>query len=522
MAAAKGKIIIWVMLITILSKCFGFGRDVVLAHFFGAGDITDAYFVSQTIPEFLFSLVVQTIGIGFIPIYVEILHKQSKQSSNHFATQVLFGAWLLCVGLVVFVHLFTAQIVHVFAANFSLQAAHTAITFVRISVLAMFFRISTSVVSACLQANNEFIFPAAIGLPFDIVVISSVVIASFTTPILLAWGLVAAAATQIIFLLPIALKKIKFQFHRLFPLLTPNLKKMAFLFLPVALGVSANQINILVDRTLASAVQGGISALNYATKTNNVVENIIILSLAMVMFPTFSTYASQKNFNAFITSVTKSLNIVMFTMIPCSMLFILFAPNIIQLLFGHGAFSISSTQQTISVMRCYAIGLLGLSCSVILIRSLYAIQKVGWVSITACCTVTINVILNLILSRYMGISGLALATSIANICSALFLFGLLTKYLQMSLWRLFVRDLIKCFFSALVMGTVCFYLYRVGLHFMPSILSCGGSIVIGGVIYVALCSLLRCDSWSYSYAILYEIKNKLLLKKSTEVTSQIL
>lgn len=519
MAAAKGKIIIWVMLITILSKCFGFGRDVVLAHFFGAGDITDAYFVSQTIPEFLFSLVVQTIGIGFIPIYVEILHKQSKEHANHFATQVLFCAWILCAGLVVFVHLFTAQIVHIFAVNFSLQAAQTAITFVRISVLAMFFRISTSVVSACLQANDEFIFPAAIGLPLDVVVIVSVIVGFYTTPVMLAWGLVAASATQILFLLPVMLKKIKLQFHQLFPLLTPNLKKMAFLFLPVALGVSANQINILVDRTLASAVQGGISALNYANKTNNVVENIIILSLAMVMFPTFATCFSKKDFKAFITSVTKSLNIVIFTMLPCSVLFILFAPNIIDLLFGHGAFSAASTQQTVSVMRYYAIGLLGLSCSVIFVRSLYAAQKVSWVSLTACCTVTINVVLNLILSRYMGISGLALATSIANICSALFLFGLLTKCLQTSFWRLFVRDLIKCFFAALVMGTICFYVYRAGLSFMPAILACGGSVLIGGALYVALCALLRCDSLTYSYAILYEIKNKLLPKKSTDVIS---
>ncbi len=517
MANAKGKIIIWVMLITILSKCFGFGRDVTLAHFFGAGNITDAYFISQTIPEFLFSVVVQTINIGFIPVYIDILNKQSRSNANHFAAQVLFSAWILCIGLVVFIHLFAPQIVHIFAANFSPQTAHMAAVFVRITVLAMFFRITTWILSACLQANNEFVFPAAIGLPLDVIIIISVVVGFYTTPAMLAWGVVAAAATQILFLLPVLLKKIQLQFRPLFPLLTPNLKRMALLFLPVGLGVSANQINILIDRTLASATQGGISALNYANKTNNVVENIIILSLAMVMFPTFATYFSQKNFKAFITSVTKSLNIVIFTMLPCSVLFILFAPNIIALLFGHGAFSGTATQQTVSVMRYYAIGLLGLSCSVIFVRSLYAVQKVIWASLTTCCSVIINVTLNLILSHYMGISGLALATSIANICSAIILFCLLTKYLRTSFWQLFIWDLIKCFIAAFIMGISCLYLYQASIKVISPFLACIGSVLVGGICYVAICALLRCDSLTYSYAILYEIKNKLLSKKTTGV-----
>lgn len=514
MAQAKGKIIIWVMLITILSKCFGFGRDMILAYFFGASNITDAYFIAQTIPEFLFSIVVQTIAVGFIPVYIDIMHKQSSQKAAQFSTQVLFGSWILCVGLVIFVNFFTSQIVSIFASNFSAQAAQTAILFVKITVLAMFFRITTNVVSASLQANNNFIFPAAIGLPFDIVVIISVIIAAFTSPVILAWGLVVAAAIQVVFLLPQFLKNLSFDFSQLFPLFTPSVKKMCALFLPVALGVSANQINILVDRTLASGVQGGISALNYANKTNNVVENIIILSLAMVMFPTFAAYVSKKDFKSFITSVAKSINIVIFTMLPCSAFFIIFAPDIIKVLFGHGVFDASSVAQTSSVMRFYAIGLLGISVSIIFTRALYAVQKVKWVSITACFSVALNVILNLILSRMMGIKGLALATSIASSFSACVLFILLTHYLKTSFLHLFNKELLKCLLATTALVVITIQMQRLFAVVLPEVIACVVSGVIAGSIYIGICILLKCDSLKYSYSIINEIKRKFISIKN--------
>lgn len=515
MVQSKGKIIIWVMLITVLSKCFGFGRDIILAHFFGAGDITDAYFIAQTIPEFLFSLVVQTIGIGFIPVYIDIVHQESADNANRFALQTLLASWLLCTLLVVLINIFPRQIVMMFASKFTPAAANLAVSFVCISVLAMYFRISTAIISANLQANNHFIFPAAIGLPFDIIIIASIVIGFFTTPIVLAWGLVVAAALQVFFLLPQLAHYLSLSFRNLFPLFTPHLKKMCLLFFPVALGVSANQINILVDRTLASAVQGGISALNYANKTNNVLENIIILSLAMVMFPTFASYASKNDFESFITSVSKSLNVVIFTMFPCAVFFILFAPNIIQVLFGHGMFSTSSLMQTILVMRYYALGLLSLSCNVIFVRALYAVQKVSWVSVGACFSVTVNVLLNIILSRYMGLGGLALATSIANTFSACLLFCLLTYYLRTAFWRLFIGDLIKCGAMSCMMGVLSFCLYNWGILFASSLLACVTSVLVGGGIYLLGCILLRCDSLNYAKGIIAEIKIKILPVKTT-------
>ena len=52
-----------VMILTLLSKVFGFTRDMILANYYGASNVSDAYLVSLTIPEFVFSLVIQAIAL---------------------------------------------------------------------------------------------------------------------------------------------------------------------------------------------------------------------------------------------------------------------------------------------------------------------------------------------------------------------------------------------------------------------------------------------------------------------------
>ena len=59
---------------------------------------------------------------------------------------------------------------------------------------------------------------------------------------------------------------------------------MSWLIGPVLIGVAVNQINTMVDRTLASTlVEGSISALNYANKLNGFVMALFITSVGAVI-----------------------------------------------------------------------------------------------------------------------------------------------------------------------------------------------------------------------------------------------
>ena len=94
------KTALLVMVITILSKILGFGREIVLSYVYGASAITDAYLISQTIPYVVFSFIGAGIATGFIPLYNRIFKEQGRLEANKY-TNNLSNALLLLVSIIV-------------------------------------------------------------------------------------------------------------------------------------------------------------------------------------------------------------------------------------------------------------------------------------------------------------------------------------------------------------------------------------------------------------------------------------
>ena len=133
------KTALLVMVITILSKILGFGREIVLSYVYGASAITDAYLISQTIPYVVFSFIGAGIATGFIPLYNRIFKEQGRLEANKY-TNNLSNALLLLVSIIVaFVFLFTQPIVKIFASGFSRETLVLAFKFTRISIVGIYF-----------------------------------------------------------------------------------------------------------------------------------------------------------------------------------------------------------------------------------------------------------------------------------------------------------------------------------------------------------------------------------------------
>ena len=134
---------------------------------------------------------------------------------------------------------------------------------------------------------------------------------------------------------------------------------MLWLIAPVLIGVAVNQINTIVDRTIASTlVEGSISALNYATKLNQFVMGMFIVSISSVVYPMLSKLSSENNKEQFNKSIT-SVNTVTLLVIPISIGAIILANPIVKLLFQRGEFDVRATQMTAVALIFYSIGMIG-------------------------------------------------------------------------------------------------------------------------------------------------------------------
>ena len=137
-----------------------------------------------------------------------------------------------------------------------------------------------------------------------------------------------------------------------------HLKRMLWLIAPVLIGVAVNQINTIVDRTIASTlVEGSISALNYATKLNQFVMGMFIVSISSVVYPMLSKLSSENNKEQFNKSIITSVNTVTLLVIPISIGAIILANPIVKLLFQRGEFDARATHMTAVALTFYSIGI---------------------------------------------------------------------------------------------------------------------------------------------------------------------
>src|SRR5699024_3111823 len=139
-----------------------------------------------------------------------------------------------------------------------------------------------------------------------------------------------------------------------------NIKKIILIGLPVIIGTSVNQINKIIDRTLASQISvGGISALNYANTINGFILSVFVASIATVMYPMMSRMMVKKNIDGLKKVLSEAIVTITILVIPATIGFMILTEPIVIMLFGRGAFTAEAISMTSFALFFYSVGLIG-------------------------------------------------------------------------------------------------------------------------------------------------------------------
>ena len=500
------KAVVFLTLFTLLSKTLGFLRDITLSYFFGASPISDAYLIALTIPDSIFSFVVTGLATGYIPISSRII--EDKKAVNHFTSSLINLLFLIC-SVIVCICLFLAEpLVRLFAFGFDEETLQLAAKFLRVSIFSIYFTGLITISNGYLQMNNSFILTALAGIPLNSLIILSIAISANHHVVFLALGSVIAVAVQCCMLIPFVIRK-GFTYQLVCNNHGGHLKKMVCLSLPIIIGVSVNQINVLIDRTMASYLAtGGISALTYAERLNVFIQGTFIITLITVLFPSISKMAADKDYSQFRNLISKAIKNISLLVIPITVLTLVISKPMVLFLFGRGAFDEEAVSLTSSALFFYSMGMLGMGLREVTARAFYALEDTKTPMINACFTVLINILLNILLSRYFGIGGLALSTSIAGTVGSLLLLWKLKKRIGTVGMKDISSTLVQAIAASAAMGFVVKITYEAMRQSMGETFSLLASILIGLFTYVLILFLMRIEK---VLSLVKEVKRKLLM-----------
>jgi putative peptidoglycan lipid II flippase len=269
------------------------------------------------------------------------------------------------------------------------------------------------------------------------------------------------------------------------------------LVLPVLIGSAVQQINTVIDKTLASSlVEGSISALTYASRINDLIISVFVMAITTVIFPMLSKAFSQDDEVQVRKIMGEGINIILIITVPATIGILILAKPMVRIFFQRGAFSEVATQMTSSALIFYSLGLVGSSLRLMLNKVYYSFQDTKTPMINGAIAVGLNIVLNLILIRYMAHAGLALATSISATFTTLLLFLDLRKKIGPMGLKKYLICFAKTLFASIIMGIVVYGLFYGLMPLLPNkkIIELIGllvSVAIGALIYFLLCCILR-------------------------------
>lgn len=483
------------MIATMLSKGLGFIRELCLASSYGASTYSDAYLIAINIPLVIFSSIAMALGTSYIPMFCDIRQKSGEEEAIKFSNNLINIVAILCAILAVIGCIFAQPLVKVFAMGFEGETLRIATEFTRILLFGIIFIGVNDIIMPFLQIKENFIVPGIVGIPYNLVIIVSIFISLKYGIKVLVYGTLLAIIAKVLFQIPFAKKK-GYTYKPYINLKDENIKALILLVAPVFVGVAVNQVNGLVDRNLASTlVEGSISALNYANKLNEFVMGLFIVSVTSVIYPMLAKLSAENNKEEFTNSIVKSINGVMLLVIPISVGAMALATPIVRLLFQRGAFDERATEMTAVALFFYAIGMVGFGLRDIISRVFYSIQDTKTPMVNGAIAMGLNIVLNIILVRYMKHAGLALATSISAIICIVLLFRSLKKKIgyfgQDKILKVFIKSMI----SSLIMGAVVLVTYGMISPIVNTgsligqVISLGASVLVGIAVY-AVCIII--------------------------------
>jgi putative peptidoglycan lipid II flippase len=413
---------IWLSAATMTSRVLGLVRDQLFAALVGANRWSDAFVVAFRIPNLLRDLFAEgALSSAFVPTFADAHAKRGKEEAYRLAN-ALVGVVLVVVGAVVIAGLLGAPaIVRLLAPGFGPEEAEFAADLTRIMMPFLLLVSLSAVAMGMLNAQSRFTAPALAPALFNVgaIAVGAWLWATGKGPRTAAvgWsmGTLVGGAMQLAAQWP-SLHALGF---RLGPrigaaaLADPGIRRIGRLMGAAVIGLSATQVNILVNTIFASHEVGANTWLQMAFRLMQLPLGVFGVAIATVAGAGVAQRVAVGDMDGVRSTLGSAMRLVAFLNVPAAVGLIVLAHPIISLVYEHGRFGGADAAATADALVFYAVGLYGYSSVKVFAPAFYALDEARIPVVGSLVGMASNVILVLALHPVLGFRGIALGTALA-------------------------------------------------------------------------------------------------------------
>lgn len=467
MGAQLGRSVMRIGSGILVSRILGLVREQVFAFLLGAGKLSDAFIVAFRIPNLLRDLFAEgALSQAFIPVFTGIMVNESREKAYAFANKVLFLLLIILGTLTALGYLFTVPLVQILMRGADPSKLDLTVRLTQITLPFLLLVSVAAIFMGMLNSQKSYTVPALAPAMFNIISILAGILALLihADPIaaVIIWtvGALLGGLGQMLIQIP-ALLKLGFKIapksdgsdH------TASVRKLLTLMGPSVIGVAAMEINIFINTMLATSLgDGPVTWLNYAFRLIQLPIGLFGVAIGTINIVNASQAAARNDLSTVKESLSQSLKLNFFLTLTATAGLITLGPQIVSILFEHGKFTATDTQQTYQAILFYCIGLFAYSGVKVTAPVFFALSAPKLPLFASLTGILANIIISLTTYQTLGIRGLALGTAVA----ALVNFSLLLIFFRIKTGGLsghkVTFSFLKSILVSLLMGGMVFAL----------------------------------------------------------------
>ena len=482
---------------TAVSRVLGLVREMVSAYFFGVTGLINAFTVAIQIPNLVRALVADAALSGaFVPVFSELLERGEKQRAWRVASTLFWLTLLVLSGVTALFILLAPLLMRPFGdpgGDFDLAVGLSRVLFPIVVLLGL-----SGIVVGILNTYNHFALPALAPVAWNAVIVLGLLLGvpriDDESAQLYLYAGVVVLGTLVMLLLPIPwLRTLDGRLTLVIDWRDPAVKRVLVLMLPVTLTIGLVNVNFVVDTLFASRLldpELAPAAIDKAFRLYMLPQGIFAVAVTTVLFPTLARLAARTDTAGLRRTLDGGLRQIAFLLVPAGLLSIVLAEPIVRLVYQRGEFTEDDTVIVAQCLQAFSIGLVFNGWMLILNRSFYAVQT-NWVPTgIALGAVLLNAGLDAVFYR-LGIWGIPLATSTANVVAAVVLLVMMRRRLGLEHARRTMVVVLRIALGAVVAVGLAFAAWygldaALGRSLVAQLVALGAGFAVGGLAYVVL------------------------------------
>jgi putative peptidoglycan lipid II flippase len=416
---------VWLSAATMSSRVLGLVRDQLFAILIGANRFSDAFVVAFRIPNLLRDLFAEgALSSAFVPAFADAHRNRGREAAYRLANTVV-ALVLLVVGAITLLGVaFAGPLVALMAPGYTADQAALAAYLTRIMMPFLLLVSLSAVAMGMLNAQGRFTAPAVAPALFNVGSIAvglGLWLAGLPPErAVVGWsvGTLLGGALQLAAQLP-SLRAVGYRARPALAgaLADPGVRRIFRLMGAAVVGLSATQVNILVNTIFASHEEGANTWLQMAFRLMQLPLGVFGVAIATVAGAGVAQRAAARDMAAVQDTLGSALRLVAFLNVPSAVGLAVLARPIISVIYEHGRFGAADTDATAAALVCYAAGLYAYSAVKVLAPAFYALDRARVPVVGSVLGMASNVVLNLALYPVLGYRGVALGTSLAALAN---------------------------------------------------------------------------------------------------------